>query len=151
VLGACNQLARERELLPGGGRGEPLRDLTAVDREDPRGCVELLERCRIIVAGIPDLLPRVAEMLRDIRVIDDEPVVRLHAEPGHGPLGRAGEHALRLAIAVAQYRECVVRAVPRADHAVEKVDFANKIVAYLPVRVLVGRLEWAIAENQAAS
>ena len=86
LFGAVDELAREIQILAFFGRREPLRDRGAVDRAGFRRRVRLHQRGGIAVARSFEEIPLVDEMLAEVRIIDEDAVIGLGAQPGHGPV-----------------------------------------------------------------
>src|SRR5262249_38496432 len=77
-----DKIARELQILRGGGLNKPRRYLTAVHLEGLGRGISIYKRRRVVVARVLDTIPSVQEIRRNRWVVDDQAVVGLGAETG---------------------------------------------------------------------
>ncbi|GCC48826.1 hypothetical protein chiPu_0032995, partial [Chiloscyllium punctatum] len=106
VLGVLDQVQHRLELRLAVGRGEVDRDVAVVGR---RG-IRRLQRRRHGVARGDQLAPLIEVALGDHRILDDQHIVELRAQPGGGPVRASGQHTDGVAMRVAFDHELVVNA-----------------------------------------
>ena len=142
-------------LLLAGGR-EPKAQLRVVHREGLLPGVGL----QVIPGGFQPV-PLVAEG-GDLGVFDEETVVRLGAQPGHGPIGAAAQYLGGVAAGIAEDHELVMGEVAVGDDAVVHIDCLRFLQIGTDLEVLIRQpsggvidgwlapilLEGAVGKNQ---
>ena len=128
------------------GRREPQPFPGLADRKAAPLAVRLQQRLGAFAVGLRQEVPLIAILARQLEVVDQQRVVGLRAQPGHGPVLAAGPHPAR-SVAVLDHQELVVTERTRRDHAVVQIDLALEPLARRLVLILALLLDAAVGEH----